>query len=145
MLDLLHQGQSAHVKGIYGSFPSVLASVVFSAMNRSILVVMPDEEEAAYLHSDLQSLIGVVNSGFLPASFKRPFQVQLPDNVAMQERSELLLRLEKSQQPLVTVTYPEALAEKVISQEEMAANQRGQRYLEALPPVATFLSPTRGI
>lgn len=123
LLGAVSSGKSLHLRGIYGSFPAVLASVIFTENKGNILMVMPDEEEAAYLHSDLQSLIGIVNSGFLPSSYKRPFQTDLPDNVALQERSELLLRLEKRLQPLVVVTYPEALAEKVISQEEMAANQ----------------------
>ena len=123
LLELLSSEQSSQISGVFGSFPGVLCSVLYQEMNRNILVIMPNEEEAAFLHNDLQSLIGIVNSALLPASYKRAFQTQLPDNVALQERAELLLRLEKQRQPIVTVTYPEALAEKVISQEDMTANQ----------------------
>jgi transcription-repair coupling factor (superfamily II helicase) len=123
ILQLVQQGKSIQFKGIYGAYPAILASVIFQESSRNILAIMPDEEQAAFFHSDLQSLIGLVNTALLPSSYKRPFQVQLADNVALQERSEVLLKLEKQAHPLVLVTHPEALAERVISQDELANHQ----------------------
>jgi transcription-repair coupling factor (superfamily II helicase) len=99
----------------------------------SHIIVLQDKERAAYLFNDLQHLCGSkVNPTFFPESYKVAYHPEAVDNANVTMRAEVLSLLNDRQQRKVIVTYPEALAEKVISRDVLKKNtlsiERNQDY-----------------
>lgn len=110
------------LSGVVGSAISILISEVYKKQPRTILFICDDKEEAAYFLNDLEKLIGQANVLFFPSSYRRAYQIEATDNANVLLRAEVLSRLSHSQNPLVVVTYTEALFEKVISKKELEKN-----------------------
>ena len=82
--------------------------------------VLGDLEEAGYFYHDLTQVLGNRESVFLPV-FIPPFhQVRTKDAANEILRTEVLSRLQKGEEGLCIVTYPDALAEKVVSRKELS-------------------------
>lgn len=89
----------------------------------SHIIVLQDKERAAYFFNDLQHLCGPkVNPTFFPESYKVAYHPEAVDNANVTMRAEVLSLLNDRQQRKVIVTYPEALAEKVISRDVLKKN-----------------------
>ena len=56
-------------------------------------IIAQDREEAAYLNSDLQNLLGIEDHLIFPGSFKRPYQYDEVDNANVLMRAEILNRI----------------------------------------------------
>ncbi len=94
-------------------------------------VVMADREAALYLQNDLEQLLPTTRVLSFPASAKRPYQVDTLDNANVVERTEVLDLLRRTAgEPVVVVTYPEALAEQVLTRQTLQKStlvvQRGE-------------------
>ena len=127
-LDTMADG-SIHVKGLTGSQGPLLLSSIFHELQVNHLVVMPDKESAAYFLNDLESIFGEKGENFhrkkvlfFPASYKRSFELENQDNTNILQRTEALKRLGQSKRKSIVVTYPEALAEKVVRKAFLAKN-----------------------
>lgn len=89
---------------------------------------MPDYDEAAYCHNDLINLLGSKDVFFFPSSFKRLLHYDKtdPGNIILRanvlERLESELRKNDNKQVTVIVTYPEGLAEQVITHRQLSKN-----------------------
>lgn len=79
---------------------------------------MGDQEEAGYFYHDLTQVNGEENILFFPSSYRRAIKYGQKDAANEILRTEVLSRLQKGD-TLCVVTYPDALAEKVVSQEEL--------------------------
>ena len=105
------------VSGLMGS----AAPMAFAAVGRGLMfVVLDDLEEAGYFYQDLLQLLGEQRVLFFPSSFRRAVKFGQRDAASEILRTEVLGRLTSgrdtdNEQPLFIVTYPEALAEKVVS------------------------------
>lgn len=110
------------LKGLIGSSDSVLAVALFFLQHRHMVFIMPDREEAAYFQSDLESLLDTEILLF-PSSYRKSFDFTQPDSSNVLQRAEVLNELMHST-PFgkLIVTYPEALAEKVINRDELEKN-----------------------
>ncbi|GJQ07569.1 transcription-repair-coupling factor [Capnocytophaga cynodegmi] len=84
--------------------------------------MLSDKEEAAYFLNDLESLLGDEQVIFFPDSYRRPYQIEDTDNANVLLRAEVLNRLGSHQTPLIVVSYPEALFEKVITRKQLEKN-----------------------
>ncbi len=120
---------SIHLKGLTGSQSPLLLSSIFHEMQENHLVVMPDKESAAYFLNDLESVFGEKGENFhrkkilfFPASYKRSFELENQDNTNILQRTEVLKRLGQSKRKSIVVTYPEALAEKVVRKAFLSKN-----------------------
>jgi len=123
LTDLLEKSESKiHVKGLIGSSLSFIIQSVFEKVNRSILLLANDKEEAAYLTNDLEKLINDKDVHFFPGSYKRPYQVEEIDNANILLRAEVLNRIHAKKKPVVIVSYPDALFEKVVTRKELEKN-----------------------
>lgn len=113
-----------HLEGISGSLDAVLAAAVFQKDPHTTLIVQSDKEDALYFFNDLQNIFGFdsPNIAYFPASFKRPYEYDEIDNANVIQRAELLSKLNNSSEPLLIISYPEAIAEKVISKKTLIAN-----------------------
>lgn len=111
------------IQGLVGSLKSIHAAALFENLKRHFLVIMEDREEALYFYNDLQNLFGFDSTdiAYFPASFKR--EAGEVENANVIARSSLLTRFSSGvPEPLIIVTYPEALAEKVVSKKSLVAN-----------------------
>ncbi len=103
-------------KGLSGSCLSVLAATVRSQLSVPFIFIANDKEEASYLYNDLDQLLGESNLCYFPSSFKRGINyAQLNPDALIQRTDTLNTLANKSRSPLIIVTYPEALGEKVLS------------------------------
>ncbi|MDP2337192.1 MAG: transcription-repair coupling factor [Bacteroidota bacterium] len=82
---------------------------------------MNDKEEAAYFYDDLNILASDVPVLFFPSSYKRSVHYETIEQENIILRTDVLNQLKEENQLLI-VTYPEALVEKVISGEGLAAH-----------------------
>lgn len=87
-----------------------------------MVFVLPDREEAAYFQSDLENLFDREIILF-PSSFRKPFDFTQPDSANVLQRAEALNELMHAEEfGKLVVTYPEALAERVINRESLEKN-----------------------
>ncbi|HLT72763.1 MAG TPA: hypothetical protein VKZ75_08935, partial [Cyclobacteriaceae bacterium] len=111
-----------HLKGLSGSLDAVLAASIFTLEQRDYILVLQEKEEAAYFQNDLQNLLQR-EILLLPMSYKRPYEFDETENANVLMRAEVLSRIsEPDRKPLIVVTYPEALSEKVVSRKTLSAN-----------------------
>lgn len=111
------------LRGLSGSLDMVFFATHFQAKGGFHLIIAQDKEEAAYLNSDLQSLLGIEEHLIFPSSFKKPYQYEEVDNASVLLRSEILNQvLEHKKSSKIIITYPEALYEKVINKRSLKEN-----------------------
>ena len=99
------------------------APMLFGALQKKcaapILFILQDADEAGYFYHDLVQLLGDVDVLFFPSSYRRAIKYAQRDAASEILRTEVLARLSTSRSslvgPLYIVTYPEAIAELVIS------------------------------
>ena len=102
------------------------SAVAFALANmlevgRPSIIVASDREEAGYLFHDLQQLEGDKRVAFFPSGYKRNIKYGQIDAPAGIMRTDVLNRL-KLREPLLVVTYPEAIAEKVVQEQVLEQN-----------------------
>lgn len=118
------------LKGLVGSAASLFVGSVFDHIGKQQhLVVLPDKEQAAYFYNDLENLFEEADTDhnrkkilFYPTSYKRPYEPENPDRAYQLSRTEVLKRFMTGDRKTVIVTYPEALAEKVVDKAFMNKN-----------------------
>lgn len=138
-----------HVDGLVGSLPAVLvASMAIRRPTVSQLVIAPSKEEAFYLQNDIEALMGMsgerrTENGeqtdaamgsplstlhsplqvmLFPTSYRKAYHydTDLTDNANLLMRTEVVKTLGGSE-PAIVVSYPEALAEKVVAPRTLGA------------------------
>lgn len=120
-----------HIGGLIGSIDSLLIATYFKSSKHTQLVVLDDKEDAAYFFNDLQQLIGEDDVYFFPISYKKPYQYEEVENANVLMRSEVLSKLNE-EKAIIVVTYPEAIAEKVVNRQTLLANTLAVRVSDTL-------------
>lgn len=111
-----------HLKGLVGSSDSMVATALYFLNHEHLLFVLPDREEASYFLSDLENLIDKEILLF-PSSYRKPFEFTQPDPGNVLQRAEVLNELiHTTEFGKLIVTYPEALAERVINKDSLQKN-----------------------
>ncbi len=103
--------------GLHGSSLSVLLAAL--ASERPLFCIASDYEEAGYLFSDLESLLGTDQVLFFPSSYKRAIKYGHKDAAQQVLRAEGLAAIAKGESMPVIVSYSDAIAEKVIDSESL--------------------------
>lgn len=118
-----------HLKGMAGSLPAVVAASLFKESGPVHLIILPEKEEAAYFFNDLENLLGEQELPFhkkrvlfFPTTYRRPYEIEKTDNTNVLSRTEVMKRIGSREGGTLVVTYPEALAEKVVSKAYLAKN-----------------------
>ena len=122
LLKHLQTKENAEVTGLAGASLSIVIANLFNTVHRPLLVLLPDKEESAYILNDLETLVGEQQVLFFPDSYRRPYQIEDTDNANVLLRAEVLNQLSHSTKPLLIVSYPEALFEKVITRKQLEKN-----------------------
>jgi len=120
--DLLKKQDNIHVKGLQGSSSALFAYSVFKKHDKHFLYILDDAENAGYFYHDLIQVSQSDNILFFPSAYKRAIKYGQIDSANEILRTEVLSKLQSGSQPLIIVSYPEALAEKVVSKETLAEN-----------------------
>ena len=109
-----------HLKNLVGAQTALIASHSIQKIRRPQLFIFNDKEEAAYFLNDLETLLQK-KVLFYPSSYRRPYQLEETDNANVLLRTEVLNSLNHHNLPII-VSYPEAIFEKVVSQEQLKNN-----------------------
>ena len=121
----IRQGNIKQVKadGLSGSSAALLLAAMMSGRGHSpsMLVVMNDLDDAGYVYHDLTQMIGEQQVLFYPSSYKRAIKYNQKDAGNEILRTEVLTRVTEAQD-LIVVTYPDALAERVVSKKALDEN-----------------------
>lgn len=113
------------INGVKGSAYAILAAKIAENSVSNHVFVFRDSEEAAFFYNDLELLLNDKEKPlcekkvlYLPSSYKKSsnFNEFDPSNVKL--RAEIIHKLLSSEtQQLQIVTYPEGIAEKIVSQD----------------------------
>nr|WP_212901324.1 transcription-repair coupling factor [Capnocytophaga canimorsus] len=129
----LKSNKSFTLNGLIGSSFAFVIANLYQNTKQNLLVMLSDKEEAAYFLNDLEGLLGDENVIFFPDSYRRPYQIEDTDNANVLLRAEVLNRLGSQQTPLIVVSYPEALFEKVITRKQLEKNTLKIKKGDSLP------------
>ena len=110
------------ITNLVGSSLSFVISETFKKDDKSYLLIFNDKEEAAYHLNDLEQLLNQKRVLFYPGSYRRPYQIDETDNANVLMRSEVLNQINSRRKPVIIVTYPEALFEKVVTKKDLEKN-----------------------
>lgn len=105
--------------GLCASAASLFSSVLVQRGEFPFVFILGDLEEAGYFYHDLTQVLGTDKALFFPSSFRRAIKYGQKDAANEILRTEVLSRLQKGEEGLCVVTYPDALAEKVVSRKEL--------------------------
>lgn len=125
-----------YCSGLAGSASSLFSSTLVSQGTCPFVFILGDLEEAGYFYHDLTQILGSEQVLFFPSSFRRAIKYGQKDAANEILRTEVLSRLEKGGSekkekdgneekgnkdvaPFCIVTYPDALAEKVVSRSQL--------------------------
>ncbi len=110
-IPLNHQ-EAYYLNGLSGSLKALAIGYLFNKRNRNTLCVLKDKEEAAYFINDLKTVCSKESVMFFPFSYKRTLKEGKQDASSLLLRTETLDKLQQNE-PILVVSYPEALIEKV--------------------------------
>ena len=113
------QIKTIYCKGFSASSFAIVASVLMGKRTSPYLFILDDLEEAGYFYQDVKQILGDASILFYPSSYKRAIKYGQTDAANEVLRTEVLSQLQKKNENLFIVTYPDALAEKVVSKEEL--------------------------
>ena len=116
--------RSIFLEGLLGSSAPMLFASLAQKCQARLLFILQDAEEAGYFYHDLAQLIGTHDVLFFPSSYRRAVKYAQRDAASEILRTEVLTRLSDSSlftfhSSLYIVTYPEALAEMVVSKKTL--------------------------
>ena len=108
--------------GLVGSSAPMLFASLIKKCRPQVLFILQDAEEAGYFYHDLTQLLGDSDVLFFPSSYRRAIKYAQRDAASEILRTEVLARLTSGAAGYI-VTYPEALAEMVVSKKSFDARQ----------------------
>lgn len=108
--------------GMSASCPSLFSSLLVQKTDTPFLFILDDLEEAGYFYYDLTQVLGEKGIYFFPSSFRRAIKYGQRDSANEILRTEVLSALQRKDEKVCIVTYPDALAEKVVSKAELKDN-----------------------
>ena len=119
------------------SAPLFLSNFIREGARLPLVCILNDLEEAGYFYHDLVQIVGDADVLFFPSAYRRAIKYGQKDAANEILRTEALSRLQQGGRPVCVVTYPEALAEKVVSRENLSERTLVLRAGSPCDPVAT--------
>jgi transcription-repair coupling factor (superfamily II helicase) len=114
------------ISGIVGSLVSFEIAGIQQLTKYHFLILMQDKEKAAYIFNDIESLLGEQDYPFhekqvlfFPSSSNKSNHPAHIDNTNLLLRTESLKRLKSGKRKSIIVSYPEAIAEKVVNRKQL--------------------------
>ena len=125
------KSRNVFLDGLVASSSAMLFGSLTTKCNARILFIMQDADEAGYLYHDLTQILGDKRVLFFPSSYRRAVKYGQKDAASEILRTEALCEIKNEKlknkkdsdgghgKSLFIVSYPEALAELVVSQKSM--------------------------
>lgn len=110
------------IEGLAGSSKALLVASVFYKSQTTLLVIIPEKEDAAYFYNDLVALTGDESVFFFPSTYKRSVQYGQTEPANIVLRTEVLNHLASGKRKSIIVTYPESVMEKVVNKRTLKKN-----------------------
>ncbi|MFY7970964.1 MAG: transcription-repair coupling factor [Flavobacteriales bacterium] len=121
------------LKGTVGSAAALIAAGQLENSSNTHVFILEDKETAAYFLNDLENIFGPLPDEvaeslpesrvlFFPRSARVAYETEQTENANVAMRAEVLNLLQKKKDGAIVVTYAEAIAEKVVTQKELASN-----------------------
>ena len=119
------KSRNIFLDGLLASSSAMLFGSLTTKCNARILFIMQDADEAGYLYHDLTQILGDKRVLFFPSSYRRAVKYGQKDSANEILRTETLCEIKneednkKKDSSLFIVSYPEAMAELVVSHNSM--------------------------
>ncbi|MDR0429614.1 MAG: transcription-repair coupling factor [Tannerellaceae bacterium] len=110
------------LEGLHGSSSAMLLASLFTERKGQFICILNDLEDAGYFYHDLTQLTASDQIYFFPSAYRRSIKYGHVDPANEILRTEVLSMLQDGDAPYIIVTYPDAVAEKVISREALKDN-----------------------
>ena len=121
--DSIMKNPTVRLKGMAGSFDTLMAAAHASLQNKSNIFVLHDKEEANYFINDLRNFLPADQLLLFPGSYKKPYQFEETENANILQRAEVLNQINaRPKGAHQIITYPDALYEKVINKRSLQNN-----------------------
>ncbi len=117
----LENHQHLSVKGSAGSSVSIFTAELFLTYKKTILFLVDDKEEALYINTEMEDLLGKDKVLYFPATHLEPYQVEKTQNANLVLRTDVLNKINSEKSPKIIVAYTGALSEKVLKKEDFKA------------------------
>ncbi|MEG0760802.1 transcription-repair coupling factor [Chryseobacterium sp.] len=118
---ILEKENHISVKGFAGSATSIFTAELFLVQKKTILYIIDDKEDALYVNTEMEDLLGKEKVLYFPATHLEPYQVEKTQNANLVLRTEVLNKINAGKYPKVIVAYAGALSEKVLRKEDFKA------------------------
>ena len=120
--ELKQKGNTVYLNELVGGALSFYLAAVVSKTAGLHIVVAEDRDAAAYTLNDLYALVGEKRVLFFPSAYKRSIIYGREDAEGVVMRTNAMNEIKnlKEDESLIICTYPEALAERVVAQTELA-------------------------
>ena len=105
------------LKGLYGSSKSFFIKEIFKNFEYNILWILDNKENAGYHYGDLESFYDKKEFYFYPSSYNRENNFKKTSSQNIFRRTEFIRNYHNNKN--LTVTYPDALFEKIIINKEL--------------------------
>lgn len=119
---LLKAVKTLSVIGLHGSSRALFSATLYNKQPRTFLFIFNDLETAGYFYHDVTQILGTKEILFFPSAYKRAAKYGQSDPANEILRTEVLSRLQNNDSSLFIVSYPDALAEKTVSQATLREN-----------------------
>ena len=119
------KSRNIFLDGLLASSSALLFGSLTTKCKTKIMFVMQDADEAGYLYHDLTQILGDKQVLFFPSSYRRAVKYGQKDSANEILRTETLCEIKneednkKKDSSLFIVSYPEAVAELVVSHNSM--------------------------
>ncbi len=121
---MVESKSSIQLEGLTNGSDSLICASICQSLNKQILVILYDREDANRFYNDLIQL--GLSEQFIsqfPSSFKKPYSFEEIENANVLQRAEVLSKVNQGISDYsIVITYPEALSEKVINRRSLVEN-----------------------
>jgi len=112
-----------------GSSKAFISAALHKLTGNTMFFIMNDKESAAYFYNDLEYILEEADKKqeqkkvfFFPSSHKRLHLKDDTDKINILSRTEVINKITTTRTPLLIVSYPEAVFEKIISKPDFEKN-----------------------
>lgn len=119
---IVSRHKNIYAKGLQGSSAAMFAASLYHKTDKCFLYILNDLESAGYFYHDLTQILGADDVLFFPSAYKRAIKYGQIDPANEILRTEVLGKMQTDNKHLIIISYPEALAEKVVSKSILEKN-----------------------
>lgn len=117
-----NSSQNLFLKELHGSGVALTIASLLTRRAGGYVCILNDQEEAGYFYHDLMQLTENQSVYFFPSAYRRSIKYGHVDAANEILRTEVLSMLQNPPSAFVIVTYPDALAEKVVAKDILKQN-----------------------